>query len=114
MSDEDVVRMDSMKLDKDRAKYLIETVVASLRYDFRERFYNFLQVLEEEDNPVVKVVAKDMRSQLEPSMPPQLSGGLVHPSHQGHSMMTPGPHQGRPILQPFVGKLLTLSGDKIC
>ena len=81
--------MNAMTSDKDRAEYLMNKVlIPSLKADVREPFYNFLQVLEDDDNPVVKAIVKDLRSHLRPSMPPQPPGPPVQPAYHGHS-----PHQ---------------------
>ena len=86
VSDDQREQMNAMTLDKERAEYLLDTVIiTSLKVDIQETFYNFLQVLEDDDNPVVKVVAKDLRSQLGPSMPPQPCEGSVHPPSQGQT-----------------------------
>ena len=87
--------MNAMTLDKERAGYLIDNVIiTTLKVDSQETFYNFLQVLENDDNPVVKVVANDLRSQLGPSMPPQPYGGSVHPPTQGQMPQPYPPYWG--------------------
>ena len=69
MSDDQRDQMKAMTLDKERAEYLIDNVIiTSLKVDAREPFYDFLQVLEDGDNAVVKAVARDLRSQLEQSL----------------------------------------------
>ena len=71
MSDKQREQMDAMTLDKERAGYLLDSVIiTSLKVDIHEPFYRFLQVLEEDHNPVVNVVADDLRSHLKQ---PQLS-----------------------------------------
>ena len=71
MSDKQREQMNAMTLDKERAGYLLDSVIiTSLKVDIQEPFYRFLQVLEDDHNPVVNVVANDLRSHLKQ---PQLS-----------------------------------------
>ena len=101
--------MNAMRLDKERAGYLIDNVIIpTLKVDYQEPFYNFLKVLEDDDNPaVVKAVAKVLRSQLGLSMPPQPYDGLVHPPHQRQTPQQYSPYQGQmPKLSPSGGEYL--------
>ena len=109
VSDDQREQMNAMTLDKERAGYLLDTVIiTSLKVDIQETFYNFLQVLEDDDNPVVKVVANDLRSQLGPSMPPQPCEGSVHPPSQGQTppQQYPPYHRQTPHQQypPYQGQ----------
>ena len=86
MSDDQREQMKAMTLDKERAEYLIDNVIiTSLKVDADKPFYDFLQVLEEEeDSAVVKAVARDLRSQLGPSMPqPPVQQAYVPQSYSG-------------------------------
>ena len=100
MSDDQREQMNAMKLDKERAEYLLDSVITpALKVDFQELFYNFLQVLENDDNPVVKVVAKDVRSQLGTSTVSQPNPGQPPPGQQPH---TPQSYPGQPnSVQPY-------------
>ena len=96
VSDNQRAQMKAMESDKERAEYLIDNVITpSLKIDILEPFYDFLQVLEGEDNSVVKAVAKDLRSQLGPSMPQPLHGVSVHPPSQGQTPQQYPPSQGQ-------------------
>ena len=65
MTDDQREQMNAMTLDKDRAGYLLDTVIiATLKVDIQEQFYNFLGVLENYDNAVVKQVGNDLRMHL--------------------------------------------------
>ena len=68
VSDDQREQMNAMTLDKERAGYLMDNVIIpTLKVDCQEPFYNFLKILEDDDNPaVVKAVAKDLRSLLPP------------------------------------------------
>ena len=56
MSDNQREQMNTMTSDKERAGYLLDTVIiAFLKVNIRETFDNFLQVIEDDNNPVVKV-----------------------------------------------------------
>jgi len=83
--------MDIMSLDKDRAGYLMDRIIIpSLKLDIVEPFYNFLEVLElEEDNVVVKVIAKDLRSLLGPPMPQPHGGQPYAPGQPPHYVPPP-------------------------
>ena len=70
VSDDQRDKMNAMTSDKHRAVYLWDNVIVpTLKDDNREPFYNFLQVLEEDENVSVKVVSKKVRSFLRPPMP---------------------------------------------
>ena len=70
VSDDQREKMKAMTLDKDRAGYLLDhVIIPTLKVDIQEPFYNFLEVLEQDENVVVKKVAKDLRSLLGPPMP---------------------------------------------
>ena len=76
-----------MTLDKQRAGYLMDTVIIpSLKLDIPEPFYSFLKVLEEEeDNLVLKAIADSLRSLLGPPMPQPHVGppsGQIYPPGQ--------------------------------
>ena len=102
MSDDQREQMNAMTLDKERAGYLMDNVIIpTLKVDCQEPFYNFLKILEDDDNPaVVKAVAKDLRSSLRLSAASQPYGGLVHPPYQGQTPQQYPPYQGQ-MPQPY-------------
>ena len=109
VSDDQRDKMNAMTLDKQRAGYLMDNVIIpTLKVDIREPFYNFLQVLEEDENVVVNAIAKDLRSLLGPPMPQpgqpfsgQPYGGQPYPGQP-----YPGqPYAGQPYPgQPYAGQ----------
>ena len=78
--------MEVMALDKQRAAYLMDTVIIpSLKLDIPEPFYSFLKVLEEEeDNLVLKTIAESLRSLLGPPMPQPYGGQPYTPGQPQH------------------------------
>ena len=98
MSDNQKEQMIAMTLDKERAGYLLDSVIiATLKIDIQESFYKFLQVLEDDHNPVVKVVANDLRLYLKQPQLPMRSfscpaGHLSSP----YSEYPPQPLDGQP------------------
>ena len=111
--------MNAMTLDKDRAEYLVdEVIIPSLKLDIREPFDNFLQVLEDDDNPVVIAIVKSLKSYLAGSIPPQRKGSLPHQPYsfpvgpdsprQPYRYIDPSPGQPYPG-QPYPGQ--TYSGQ---
>ena len=113
--------MNVMTLDKDRAEYLIDTVIIpSLEVGAKESFTNFLKVLGEDDSPISKEVLKDLNTHLGPSYsfqtghphhgyppqsyPPQTSQSYPEQSHHGYppfyppqtGTVQPGPFHGYP------------------
>ena len=102
-----------MKLDKQRAAYLMDTVIIpSLKLDIPEPFYSFLKVLEEEeDNLVLKAIADSLRSLLGPPMPQPQPSGQIYPPRQtsaphGQPYAPGQPHGGQPYApgQPHGGQ----------
>ena len=74
MTDDQREQMNAMTLDKDRAGYLLDTVIiATLKVDIQEQFYNFLGVLVNYDNAVVKQIGNDLRMHLKPLQVPMRS-----------------------------------------
>ena len=72
--------MNAMKSDKERAGYLMDTVIIPILKNNTSwvPFYKFLKVLLNDGNPAVKVVAKELRSHLRPSMSPRYYGGVFY------------------------------------
>ena len=97
--------MNVKKLDKDRAEYLIDTVIIpSLEVGAKESFTNFLKVLGEDDSPISKEILKDLNTHLGPSQPYQ-GPPMPQPysTPQGPSATHPPYHQGPPMPQPYYG-----------
>ena len=106
VSDDQREKMKAMTLDKERAGYLLDNVIIpTLKVDIREPFYNFLETLEQDENVVVKAVAKDLRSLLGPPMPQP--GQPFPPQQQYSGQPYPAPPQtypGQPYAQPYAGQ----------
>ena len=106
VSDDQREKMKAMTLDKERAGYLLDNVIIpTLKVDIREPFYNFLETLEQDENVVVKAVAKDLRSLLGPPMPQP--GQPLPPQQQYSGQPYPAPPQtypGQPYAQPYAGQ----------
>ena len=85
--------MNAMTLDKDRASYLLDSVIIpSLKLDIHDVFDAFLHVLEEDDSPIIKRLYEDLKSYLE------LSLSQPSPAHPPKVSQYP---QGQPQQLPF-------------
>ena len=108
VSDDQRDQMNAMTLDKERAGYLLDNVIIpSLKVDIREPFYNFLEVLKEDENPVVKAIGDELRSRLGPPMPqpnpgqyPPPTGPAQYPPSTGQPYPTQYPQQPYPAQYP--------------
>ena len=114
MTDDQRKQINEMTVDKERAGYLLDTVIiATLKVDYRELFYNFLGVLEDYNSPVVKQIGNDLRvhlKRLQPSMRSFSCPGEYYSSH--YSEYPPRPLDGQPCsLQPNLLRQMSISEE---